>query len=700
MVRFSCFQVHTPSPKPKKISQSSVEAMHKSLQDSCKIQAFNLKQSSGETSLKPAQAEGMSQTSRNLKHLLSLQPVRKSDDNENNRIDESNIDVSQTARIIKSRSLGSALNLEGRVSVNNDAEDDTDQGSSDGSDEHNRSGVPNGSRGVSPPEQCQSSEVVNDGSIFSIGEPLHSEKEGQENSDTQLRSEKEGQENSDTALSGECNVDSGVQTPRAQRGLVKSCSLPNISNSTPTADGHSPLNHLAIHSSRSSQDLHVLGVRRKELSVHELGMQVMQEQRRDDITARPENHSVENSIDDGYDSCNYSGLAKDWIMPESDETNRGKILQGESSVHRLDELPSRDFRIKRIEEWVSGLQHSSPLEEITESLQSNDLVMRDSSDLNSLSAAKTDVKVTPGMEAAKRYISALSAVSTTAQLANHGLAVIPFLSAFVNLRVVNLSGNAIVRITAGALPRGLHMLNLSKNNIANIEGLRELTRLRVLDLSYNRILRIGHGLASCSSLKELYLAGNKISEVEGLHRLLKLAVLDLRFNKISTAKCLGQLAANYNSLQAISLEGNPAQKNVGDDHLKKYLQGLLPHMAYYNRQPIKSSTLKDSADRSVRLGSTHQFDRGLRPDHKVTRKSTHGASAHRASSSSTHGHANQSVLSLKKTRGRHGHLPPSGTKPSTSHTRHHYFDIGNKLMNLKQDLSMRRSRSVGTMAAM
>lgn len=53
-----------------------------------------------------------------------------------------------------------------------------------------------------------------------------------------------------------------------------------------------------------------------------------------------------------------------------------------------------------------------------------------------------------------------------------------------------------VRITSGALPRGLHVLNLSKNNISTIEGLRELTRLRVLDLSYNRILRIGRGKAN------------------------------------------------------------------------------------------------------------------------------------------------------------------------------------------------------------
>jgi hypothetical protein len=252
-----------------------------------------------------------------------------------------------------------------------------------------------------------------------------------------------------------------------------------------------------------------------------------------------------------------------------------------------------------------------------------------------------------------------------------------------------------VRITAGALPRGLHMLNLSKNNISTIEGLRELTRLRVLDLSYNRIFRIGHGLASCSSLKELYLAGNRISEVEGLHRLLKLTVLDLRFNKISTAKCLGQLAANYSSLQAISLEGNPAQKNVGDDQLKKHLQGLLPHLAYFNRQTIKANTLKDSAERSVRLGtSSHQFDRGLRPDHKTRKGSVLTAQRPPSSSALVRG-SQAAAVSPKRSKGRHSRLPPMGTKVTTN--RHNYIDIGSKLMNVKSDLSMRRSRSEGTL---
>lgn len=204
------------------------------------------------------------------------------------------------------------------------------------------------------------------------------------------------------------------------------------------------------------------------------------------------------------------------------------------------------------------------------------------------------------------------------------------------------------------------------------------------------------------------MAGNKISEVEGLHRLLKLNVLDLRFNKISTAKCLGQLAANYNSLQAISLEGNPAQKNVGDEQLKKYLQGLLTHLAYYNRQPIKVSTLKDAADRSVRLGvGAHQFDRGHRSELKPARKGSHGVAAHKPSSSSIHkpsssttlARKGQAVVSPKQSRSRHGRLPPSGTKATADH-RHNYFDFGSKLLSLRQDLSIRRSRSEGTLGVL
>ncbi|XP_047307135.1 uncharacterized protein LOC124910524 [Impatiens glandulifera] len=329
-------------------------------------------------------------------------------------------------------------------------------------------------------------------------------------------------------------------------------------------------------------------------------------------------------------------------------------LEGETDIEsrsspnqREDEPPGKDFMTKRIDEWVTNQLDCSGFED-----EVCNVVEHQGEKVEV--AGRLDCKIDPSMEVAKRYISSLSLTASSAQLANHGLLVIPFLSVFGCLKAINLSGNAIVRITAGSLPRGLHSLNISKNHISVIEGLRDLTRLRVLDLSCNRIIRIGHGLASCSSLKELYLAGNKISDIEGLHRLLKLNVLDLRFNKISTSKSLGELAANYNSLHSINLDGNPAQKNVGDAQLKKYLQGLLPRLDYYNKQAIKTGSLKDIVERSTRLGTP--VDRGYRSDRKTLRKGTpitmHSSSTHRVSSSN------------------HGQRHQTGTKNSNSGLNH------------------------------
>lgn len=200
---------------------------------------------------------------------------------------------------------------------------------------------------------------------------------------------------------------------------------------------------------------------------------------------------------------------------------------------------------------------------------------------------------------ANNIIQSLNAFSSVAHISGMGLKVVPMIAPFSSLRAVNLSGNFIVHISPGSLPKGLHSLNLSRNKIANIEGLRELTKLRVLNLGYNRISRIGHGLSNCTAIRELYLAGNKISDVEGLHRLLKLAVLDLGFNKITTAKALGQLVANYHSLLALNLVGNPVQANVGDDALRKAVTGLLPQLAYLNKQPVKPQRAREVATDSV-----------------------------------------------------------------------------------------------------
>ncbi|RZR92479.1 hypothetical protein BHM03_00020776 [Ensete ventricosum] len=151
---------------------------------------------------------------------------------------------------------------------------------------------------------------------------------------------------------------------------------------------------------------------------------------------------------------------------------------------------------------------------------------------------------------ANNIIQSLNSLSSVAHIGSMGLKVIPAISVFTSLRSVNLSGNLI-------------------------------------------------GLSNCTLIKQLYLAGNKISGVEGLHRLLKLTVLDLSFNRLTTAKALGQLVANYNSLLALNLLGNPIQSNIGDEQLRKAVCGLLPRLTYLNKQPIKPQRVREVATDSI-----------------------------------------------------------------------------------------------------
>ncbi|VAH30921.1 unnamed protein product [Triticum turgidum subsp. durum] len=316
----------------------------------------------------------------------------------------------------------------------------------------------------------------------------------------------------------------------------------------------------------------------------------------------------------GIDMPNLKNPSDSKDISEEAEHNETEMNGDQHFDEDSNELSPRAYSIKRIEDWISQIDIDSDIIVEEQGESSSSASTKYSESVVSVSAVRPDAKSPLGMEIAYTYISKLTPVSSSAQLPNLGLVAIPRLSAFSGLRLLNLSGNSIVRVTAGALPKGLHMLSLSKNNISIIEGLRELTRLRLLDISYNRISRIGHGLASCSSLKELY--------------------LDLRHNKISTSKGLGQLAANYNSLEAINLDGNPAQKNVGDQHLKKYLLGLLPNLAVYNKQPVRATGSKEVSDRHTRkISSSHRSDRSSRSDRKSSRlvagtSSRHARPAH------------------------------------------------------------------------
>lgn len=323
------------------------------------------------------------------------------------------------------------------------------------------------------------------------------------------------------------------------------------------------------------------------------------------------------NVIEGNEKCWNDDFDHD-VKFNSDKCESHNHTSSEESVEIgvVHELNPREFKARMIKEWINRIDIENCTVEETGECSSQSSISEPQ--IEAYDCTKFDAKNNLGMEIANNYISSLVSTSSSAQLVNLGLVCIPLLSKFLNLRVLSLSGNFIGRITPGSLPKGLHMLNLSKNNIVSIEGLRDLTRLRILDLSCNRIIRIGHGLSSCSSLKELYLSNNKISDVDGLHRLLKLQILDLRGNKISTAKGLSQLAANNKSLQAINLEGNPAQKNVGDEQIKKYLLTIVPNLIYFNKHSVKANATKGISDFPA-----------SRAEQKLSRRGSHSSNLHK-----------------------------------------------------------------------
>lgn len=133
------------------------------------------------------------------------------------------------------------------------------------------------------------------------------------------------------------------------------------------------------------------------------------------------------------------------------------------------------------------------------------------------------------------------------------------------------------------------------------------------------------GLSNCILFKELYIAGNKISYVEGLHRLFKLSVLDLSFNKITTTNALRQLVANYNSLIALNLLGNPI--HISDYQLRKTMCSLLRKLVFLNKQAINPQKARDQAVAEAALGNSNRSTSS-----RTTRKVNLGNSA----SSRTH----------------------------------------------------------------
>jgi hypothetical protein len=142
------------------------------------------------------------------------------------------------------------------------------------------------------------------------------------------------------------------------------------------------------------------------------------------------NHSLVVEMPDSRNMSNTKDIGEE---PEHGKTN----MDGDPN-----ELTPRTYSIKRIEDWINQID----IDDITVDEQ-GESSFSSSAKSNEPVAGVPSVwpgaKSPLGMEIAYAYISKLTPLSSSAQLANLGLVAIPRLSAFSGLRLLNLSRNSI-----------------------------------------------------------------------------------------------------------------------------------------------------------------------------------------------------------------------------------------------------------------
>jgi len=87
---------------------------------------------------------------------------------------------------------------------------------------------------------------------------------------------------------------------------------------------------------------------------------------------------------------------------------------------------------------------------------------------------------------------------------------------------------------------------------------------------------------------------------------------------------------------ALNLLGNPVHTNVGEEQLRKSISSLLPRLAYFNKQPIKTVYAREVVVDSVARAALGNSGRNSR--NKVSKRGSYASSSsHRSGAPSIRG---------------------------------------------------------------
>ena len=151
---------------------------------------------------------------------------------------------------------------------------------------------------------------------------------------------------------------------------------------------------------------------------------------------------------------------------------------------------------------------------------------------------------------------------TKLELYDNQLEEITHLDSLSRLVILDMSYNSIRSMASVASCPLLEELYLAQNKLKTIEGIRGMKHLRCLDLGANRIRSMaGVGLDTLTGLQSLWLGKNKIDRIEDINHLPLLRQLDIQNNRLTTlmsdtADCDSAGIASLTSLKELYLACN------------------------------------------------------------------------------------------------------------------------------------------------
>jgi Leucine-rich repeat (LRR) protein len=171
----------------------------------------------------------------------------------------------------------------------------------------------------------------------------------------------------------------------------------------------------------------------------------------------------------------------------------------------------------------------------------------------------------------------------------------------LNLRVLYLHQNNILKIENMSALKKLHTINLSGNKIRVVEGLEGLDEIRSLDLSHNLITKI----SNCEQLKELP----------------ELQNLDLRNNQMSDHENFVPFFKEMQNLLCFYVKGNPGLRMI--THFRRQMMTHLPKLYYLDDRPIMEIERigNDAFNKGGKEAEMAARDAIIKAKHEATRNS-------------------------------------------------------------------------------